>query len=127
MPQVTTCGNEDINYNGVLDAGEDSNGSLVLEPGNVISVTTSTQATAASTGILVTDASGRGTVSLIYAESYSPWVEVKLRAEAVVSGTESFKEAIFVVPGATEDFSNATNAPAGLISPFGEGSCSVAN
>jgi Bacterial Ig-like domain (group 1) len=131
---VITCTNEDNGggnpanvYNGVLDAGEDFNGNGALEPGNVISVTTSTQATAASSGILITDASGRGTVSLIYAESYSPWVEVKLRAEAVVSGTESFKEAIFVVPGATEDFSNATNSPAGFVSPFGENACSVPN
>jgi hypothetical protein len=133
-PNVITCANEDNGggntanlYNGVLDPGEDFNGNGALEPGNVISVTTSTQATAASTGVLITDSTGRGTVSLIYAESYSPWVEVKLRAEAIVSGTESFKEAIFFVPASTEDLSSATNPPAGFISPFGENVCSTPN
>ncbi|MDP3823452.1 MAG: Ig-like domain-containing protein [Burkholderiales bacterium] len=137
---VVTCANEDVNYNGVLDgvagdptAGEDSNGSFTLEPGNVISVTTSNSTTSGSTGVLTTDATGRGTISLIYAESYAPWVQVKLRAEAIVSGTESFKEAVFFVNGSSEDFSSATNAPAGVVSPFGSGplggspSCSEPN
>ncbi|MEQ1683791.1 MAG: Ig-like domain-containing protein [Burkholderiaceae bacterium] len=118
---VVTCANEDINYNGVLDAGEDSNGSFSLEPGNVISVTTTNSTATGSTGVLTTDNTGRGTISLIYAESYAPWVQVKLRAEAVVSGTESFKEAIFFVSGSSEDFSSATNPPAGVVSPFGSG------
>ena len=130
---VVTCLNEDINYNGILDSGEDSNGSLVLEPGNVISVTTSSSTTVGSTGVLTTDATGRGTISLIYAESYAPWVQIALRAEAVVSGTESFKEAVFYVGGSSEDFSSETNAPAGVVSPFGSGplggspSCAVPN
>lgn len=140
LPNAVFCANEDNGggnpanaYNGVLDAGEDFNGNGALEPGNVISVTTSTQLTAASSGTLTTDSTGRGTVSLIYAESYAPWVEVKLRAEAVVTGTESFKEAIFVVSGSSEDFSSATVPPAGVSSPFGVGvngadpSCSVPN
>lgn len=123
-PDVVTCANEDTNYNGALDAGEDFNGSGVLEPGNVISVTTSNSTATGSTGVLTTDSTGRGTISLIYAESYAPWVQVKLRAEAVVSGTESFKEATFFVGGSSEDFSSATTPPAGLFSPFGYGATS---
>ena len=129
-----TCANEDNGagvtsnaYNGILDPGEDFNGNGALEPGNVISVTTSSSTTATSTGILTTDSTGRGTVSLIYAESYAPWVQVKLRAEAVVTGTESFKEAIFWVSGAAEDFSSATVPPAGAVSPFGTNACAVPN
>lgn len=130
---VVTCLNEDVNYNGVLDAGEDFNGSLSLEPGNVISVTTSSSTATGSTGVLTTDATGRGTISLIYAESYAPWVQIALRAEAIVSGTESFKEAVFYVSGSSEDFNSATNPPAGVVSPFGAGplggspSCSTPN
>jgi hypothetical protein len=122
---VVFCANEDDGggnaanaYNGVLDAGEDFNGSGTLEPGNVISVTP---------GTVKTDATGRATVSVIYAESYAPWVQVKLRAEAVVSGTESSKEAIFVVSGSSGDFSSQSNPPAGLISPFGTNACGVPN
>jgi len=131
---LVVCANEDNGagvtssaYNGILDPGEDFNGNGALEPGNVISVTTSTSTTTASTGILTTDSTGRGTVSLIYAESYAPWVQVKLRAEAVVTGTESSKEAIFWVSGASEDFSSATVPPAGAVSPFGTNACAVPN
>lgn len=115
---VKECENEDLNYNGVLDAGEDFNQSGVLEPGNVIAVSPST---------IRTDANGRATILLRYAESYVPWVRVKLRAEAVVSGTESSKEAEFVVPGLSSDFSNEAIPPAGVISPFGENACGVKN
>lgn len=126
-PSVVTCNNEDANYNGILDPGEDFNSSGALDPGNVISVSTTGGASTASTGTIKTDATGRATISLIYAESYAPWVQVKLRAEAVVSGTESSKEAIFWVVGAASDFNSATNPPAGVVSPFGTNACSVAN
>ena len=115
---VVFCKNEDINYNGVLDAGEDANGSLTLEPGNVISV---------SPGIVKTDTTGRATLSLIYAESYAPWVEVKLRAETVVSGTESSKESIFIVTGLASDFNQQSIPPAGQVSPFGVNGCATPN
>ena len=124
---VQVCDNEDANYNGILDSGEDFNGSGTLEPGNVISVSTSGSASSSSSGTVKTDSTGRATVSLIYAESYAPWVKVKLRAEAIVSGTESSKEAIFWVSGSTADFSSATTPPAGRISPFGTNACSVPN
>lgn len=112
------CTNEDDSLDGIYAVSEDDNGNGTLEPGNVIAVSPRT---------LVTDASGLGTVSLIYAESYAPWVTIKLRAEAVVSGTESSKEAIFVVPGLAADFSSATVSPAGVVSPFGVNPCNTPN
>lgn len=121
---VVFCENEDKNYNGVLDRNanptldEDDNGSNTLEPGNVISVTP---------GNAKTDSAGRITLSLIYAESYSPWVRVKLRAEAVVAGTESSKEAEFIVEGLASDFTSESVPPAGATSPFGVNACNVAN
>jgi len=115
---VNFCPNEDVNFNGVLDAGEDTNNSGTLEPGNVISVTP---------GTVETDENGRATISLIYAESYAPWVEVTLRAEAVVSGTESSKEALFIVVGEAGDFSSEDNPPAGVESPFGVNDCGIPN
>jgi hypothetical protein len=123
------CPNEDLNYNGILDGAgtlgtEDTNGSGVLEPGNVISVTTSATGTSASTGTVRTDATGRATIALIYAESYAPWVRVKLRAEAVVTGTESSKETAFTVVGVSTDFTVQANPPAGVVSPFGVNDCS---
>ena len=115
---VVFCPNEDRNYNGVLDAGEDDNGSKTLEPGNVISVTP---------GTVKTDSTGRATLSLIYAESYAPWVQVTLRAETLVAGTEFSKESIFIVSGLTSDFNKIDTPPAGQVSPFGVNGCASKN
>ena len=126
-PGATFCPNEDTNYNGIVDAAKDTNGSGTLEPGNVISVTTAATGATGSTGTVKTDATGRATISLIYAESYAPWVGVRLRAEAVVSGTESSKEATFVVGGVASDFNVEAVPPAGVESPFGVNGCAAPN
>ena len=107
-------------YNGVLDAGEDRNGDGRLQPGNVISVTAAGGTGGASVGTFTTDATGRATISLIYAESYAPWVKVRLSAAAVVTGTESSTQSDFFVIGLASDFTNKTVPPAGEISPFGQ-------
>ena len=126
------CANEDANYNGVLDPAngsvpaEDSNGDGILEPGNVISVTTSSTS-GASSGIVTTGSTGRATISLVYAKSYTRWVQVKLVASAVVTGTESATQAIFWTPGSGADYGNVAVAPPGEISPFGENSCQLPN
>ena len=106
---IWECRNEDANANGVLDAGEDDNNDGRLWPGNVIAVTPGT----------VQTVDGRATISLIYAESYAPWVKLKLTASATVSGTESRTDVEFVVTGLGSDFSSATVPPAGQVSPFG--------
>jgi len=109
---IWSCRNEDANEDGTLDAApvnEDDNGDGVLWPGNVIAV---------SPGSVQT-VNGRATISLTYAESYAPWVELRLTASATVTGTESRTDAVFVVSGSSEDFSNQTNPPAGVASPFG--------
>lgn len=121
------CQNEDANYNGILDPGEDFNGDGRLEPGNVIAVTTAQTPTASSSGIAKTGSDGRATITLLYAESYVPWVKVKLTAQAIVSGTESSTEANFVVVGAASDFNNPAIPPAGVISPFGVNDCATPN
>jgi hypothetical protein len=118
-PDVKFCPNEDLNYDGVLDPGEDKNGDGVLNPGNVISVSTATATSSGATGTIRTDSNGRGTISLIYAESYAPWVEINLRAETLVAGTEYFTEVKVVSVGSAEDFDLEGAPPAGVVSPFG--------
>lgn len=120
------CANEDADHNGILSAGEDFNGNGRLDPGNVISVSTGTT-TASANGTVTTDSTGRATISVIYAESYVPWVTVTLQAQAVVSGTQSTTSSTFRVTGAASDFTTESTAPAGAISPFGTGACNVAN
>jgi hypothetical protein len=114
-------------YNGILDPGEDFNQDGRLEPGNVVAVTTAQTPTASSSGIAKTGIDGRATLTLLYAESYVPWVKVKLTAQAIVSGTESSTEANFVIVGAASDFNNAAVPPAGVISPFGVNDCATAD
>lgn len=106
---IWSCRNEDANTNGILDAGEDDNGDGVLWPGNVIGVSPGTTQTT----------NGRATISLTYAESYAPWVQLKLTASATVAGTESKTEVEFIVSGFAGDFSVETVTPAGVVSPFG--------
>jgi hypothetical protein len=108
---IQFCPNEDANFDGILDvgAGEDANGDGILWPGNVISVTPGS----------VQTVNGLATISLVYAESYVPWVRMKLTASASVAGTESKTDVEFIVTGASEDFSAETNPPAGVVSPFG--------
>jgi hypothetical protein len=99
-------------FNGVLDdTTEDVNRNGTLEPGNVISLVN---------GSVRTDTFGRATLTLTYAESYVPWVVVKLQVQAVVSGTASVTTATFTVPGTAEDFTDDKIPPAGLYSPFGQ-------
>lgn len=127
VPTLFTCINEDAvfdgasppdprAFNGVRDPGEDLNGDGALQPGNVILVTP---------GTAKTDASGRATVSLLYGESYVPWVRVRLIVQAIVSGTESTTDARFYVDGLASDFNSASNPPAGVFSPFGVQNCST--
>ena len=106
---IYACRNEDANQNGILDPGEDDNGDGVLEPGNVVAVTPST----------VQTANGQATISLVYAESYVPWIVLQLTASATVAGTESKTSATFTITGLASDFNQQTNPPAGVNSPFG--------
>jgi hypothetical protein len=106
---IQFCPNEDANFDGILAGGEDANGDGILWPGNVISVTPGS----------VQTVNGLATISLIYAESYVPWVRMKLTASASVAGTESKTDVEFIVTGLSDDFSLETNAPAGVVSPFG--------
>jgi hypothetical protein len=115
-----TCANEDTDYTGIVTPGKDFNGDGKLEPGNVISVST-----ASGNGIARTDTTGRATISLIYAESYVPWVKVRLVAQATVAGTESSNDQLFYVVGLAADFNSATNPPAGVVSPFGVNDCAT--
>jgi hypothetical protein len=128
------CANEDDGgvpnvaanaYNGVLDPGEDRNHDGRLQPGNVISVTAAGGTGGASVGTFTTDSTGRSTISLIYAESYVPWVKVRLSAAAVVSGTESSTQSDFFVIGLASDFTSKTIPPAGFASPFGTATTST--
>jgi Bacterial Ig-like domain (group 1) len=107
----STCPNEDVNHNGVLDTlpfNEDTNGNGELDPENVASVP----------GHVVTDANGFAFFDVVYAREFT-WVEVDLRARATVAGSEGLSHAVFFLPGANSDFANCTAIPPGVVSPYG--------
>ncbi len=119
---VISCENEDINFNGILDDGEDTNGDGMLTPGNV--------ATAA--GTFTTDEDGRAVIKITYGQSYGHWVDINLIASAKVTGSESFNQAIFTLPVIESDLNNEDISPprqgVGSAGPFGGiQNCNVAN
>ena len=107
----TVCPNEDVNFNGILDAGEDLNASGALEPGGV--------ATVNATG--TTDASGNATATISYPKDHSTWTEVILEARSGVAGNDPPATVNFFLPGASADYANLTVAPPGQTSPYGAG------
>ncbi|TFV99577.1 Ig-like group 1 domain-containing protein [Oxalobacteraceae bacterium OM1] len=131
---VSVCLNEDVNHNGILDAGEDTNGSGVLEPGLPVSVTASS----------TTDANGQAKVSLTYPKDRGNWVEVQLTIRGTVSGTEAtYQTAAYFLPVLATDLSDQNTPPPGniadvsgvtgvspssaVISPYGFRACNLPN
>ncbi len=116
---TATCLNEDANANGILDAGEDTNGDGRLTPGGVVAV---------SSGVVTTDATGVATFNLLYGEQYAKWVIANVTAKATVAGTESSSVFSYLLAGSADDFTSATVAPAAAVSPFGvQPSCASPN
>lgn len=112
------CPNEDLNENGRLDE-PDTNGDQQLTPGNVVALGGST---------VVTNGDGKATIALRYAESYAPWIILKLTATGIVSGTESSSYRVFPLDRLASDFSDKAVTPAGAVSPFGSVlSCTTPN
>ncbi len=113
-PLFGPCADEDINHNGVLDAGEDFNGSTRVEAGNIALVTPSN---------VVTNDQGIVLVDVLYPQDHAYWVDVTLEASASVQGTEFKRASHFLLQGSTEDFNTEDTAPPGVTSPFGVNAC----
>lgn len=105
----TGCANEDVNNNGILDAGEDVNGNGVLDPGIPVIVTPS----------VTTDAGGRATVSLVYPRDRAFWLDVNLTIRGQASGTESRYTSLVHLMGLSTDYSAQNVTPPGQTSPYG--------
>jgi hypothetical protein len=118
----TNCSNEDLNIDGILDLGEDTNGNGKLTPGNVVSVL----------GEVTTDEFGQAIIDIRYAQSFATWVDVNLVVSAKVSGTESSAKTRFTLPVLAADVLNEDIPPPtsgiGLTSPLGfSNDCANAN
>lgn len=78
---AAVCLNEDVNRNGVLEAGEDTNGNGRLDPGRSdITVRLVTPRTGAD---------GTAVVEIVYAKSFGSWIDAAITVAASgVAGTE---------------------------------------
>jgi len=101
--------------NGILDPGEDFNGSGFIEAGNVASAVPQT----GSNGTFVTNAAGFGIVDVFYPQDHARWVAVTLKATTSVQGTEFASSSSFFLPINGEDVDDENENPPGVISPFG--------
>jgi hypothetical protein len=120
---TVTCPNEDLNFNGILDAPptvavtEDNNGNGSLDPGNVATVSPSGS----------TDTSGVATATVTYPKDHATWVEDVLEARTGVVGNDPPALVTFVLPGLASDYSSASVSPPGRISPYGKGDPALGN
>ncbi|MDH4215550.1 MAG: Ig-like domain-containing protein [Gallionella sp.] len=92
--------NEDANENLILEAGEDTNGDGLLTPPN------------SSAGVLPTtvtaDSSGIANFNLTYLKQSASWVTVRMRARALVQGSESTSSFTFTLPAEVTDVSSCS-------------------
>ena len=87
------CGNEDVNGNRFLDAGEDVNGNGSLDPQDPALLMPTDESlglpTLDANGVLTTDASGSGYFNLVYPASNALWSTISVVARAQALGVES--------------------------------------
>ncbi|WP_175041550.1 beta strand repeat-containing protein [Duganella vulcania] len=107
--QHVGCANEDINRDGILDAGEDLNGNGVLDPGIPVTVTTN----------ITTDAKGQAIVSLVYPRDRANWLDVNLTVRGQANGSESSYTGLVHLPGLGVDYATQAIQPPGVSSPYG--------
>jgi hypothetical protein len=104
---TATCRNEDVNGNGILDEGEDSNQDGLLTPGNVVSIP--------STG--TTDDNGQTLINILYAKQFGAWVDVDISVNAESAGSESSESQEFALPVSAVDLVDEASPPPN--SPYG--------
>ena len=109
-PIVTAvCQNEDANSNGILDAGEDTNGDTFLTPGIVGTISVG--------GNGVTDINGQAELIYRYPASYGYWYDTVITIFGQSNGSESSADHFYRLGVSSEDL---TNEGAGLpANPFG--------
>ncbi len=137
-----SCPNEDANFNGVLDPGEDGcsapgvawDGRAVVAPnvcnpdGNDNGKLDPGGTAVASPSTVTTDATGSATFLIEYPEDQALWVGVELIATTTTQGTESTASAQFVLPIVASYLTTLTAQPPGDPSPYGQAaSCTNPN
>jgi hypothetical protein len=106
---TATCANEDVDGNGILDAGEDTNGDGQLTPGNVASIPASG----------VTDENGQMLVDISYAKQFGAWADITIAVNGESAGTEASETQNFSLIVSASDIVIESSPPP--TSPYGVG------
>ncbi len=119
------CPTEDVNFNAILDNGEDFNNNGKLDPGGVAIADPGTVVSAAPGA--VDDAgkklpTGSAPFEVVYPKDHANWVKVRLTATTRVAGTETSVSSDFYLTAARDDM-KITVSPPGAISPYGTHTC----
>jgi hypothetical protein len=107
------CANEDLNNNGRLDAGEDTNNDEELTPGIIGTISF-------KDSISRTNAAGQATLELRYPKQFAVWVGVEVSVFGQSSGSEARDSQTLFLPIAATDIASEVNQPPS--NPFGFGS-----
>ncbi|CAM3904185.1 Ig-like domain-containing protein [Rheinheimera salexigens] len=99
--RVITCPNEDVNFDGILEISEDTNGDGLLTPGNVATVPRTVTA----------DENGIATFNVQYPQDYATWLDVRLQVSGTAAGTENVAHRLYTLPVAAEDVTVETSPP----------------
>ena len=102
------CKNEDKNRNGVLDAGEDLNGDLVLTPRKA-------DILISYVGERTTGSNGRATIQIEYPQNVATWLDYTIKVTTSVAGSEGTVQRSFTTGFIEGDESNGSF----LVSPYG--------
>ncbi len=112
--------NEDVNENLICDgcnppgSGEDFNADGVLTPPNTVAGNLPSSVT--------TDQNGLATFNLVYLKEYADWVEDRIRASTLISGTEIVSQFVFTLPGSVTDETASSpvlpNSPFNVVCPY---------
>lgn len=108
---TATCANEDINANGSLDAGEDTNGDGRLTPGII--------GTVGFANGNATNQNGQATLEVRYPKAFGPWTDVEISVFGQSSGSEAVESQNFTFSVAAEDLDDQAAPPPP--NPFGRG------
>ncbi|RZS53061.1 hypothetical protein EV685_2684 [Sphaerotilus mobilis] len=112
--QSSSCANEDINRNAVLESGEDVNSNGQLDPRK-------SDIAISMIGTGETDSSGAAILQIQYPKNVATWVSYRILVSAAgVSGTEGRAVWTGVLGAAAEEFTNTT-PPSFQVSPYGVG------
>jgi hypothetical protein len=110
------CINEDINRNGALDTGEDTNGDAIVTPRKAEVIVSYASGN-------TTNANGQMLVQVTYGQNVGSWLSYTLRATTRVAGSEGDASKSYITDVLQEDVANGSF----LTPPYGSRSCSVRN